>query len=102
MDGCRYRIDHVLLRRIGREEWEGHGARRKTALGGRRRWEEDGYGKTALGGQKVDEEDSEVGDKDNVVMTMTMRQETTRMTREMVTDVERGKVLGNGLGNGKR
>jgi hypothetical protein len=71
-----------------RRHWEEDGARRKTSLEGRWRWGEYGYGKTALGGQKGDEEDGEVGDKDNVAMTMTMRQETPRMTREMMTTMK--------------
>jgi len=57
-------------------------------IGGRcygRRWLWDDHtGQTALGGQDVDEEDGEVGDKEDVVMTLTMRLETTRIAREMM------------------
>jgi len=36
--------DHVLLGRIGRQDWEEDGTGRKTVLGRRWRWEEDGAG----------------------------------------------------------
>jgi len=83
----------------GRRHWEEDSAGEKMALGGRRRWGEmtiggrcygrrwlwdDHTGQTALGGQDVDEEDGEVGDKEDVVMTLTMRLETTRIAREMM------------------
>jgi hypothetical protein len=56
----------------GRRRWEAHGARRKTSLGERWLWED------SPGRQKVDEDDGEVGDKDNA-SAMCYQKSTTTM-----------------------